>query len=77
MDPMTRIKTSGHYQKHCQTTKKFLVFLLHFKTKKYVADFRKKTELLNLFFAEQWSKIDNSSKIPLKFSQKNQTNLSL
>ena len=37
---------------------------------KYVTDFKKKAELFNLFFAEQCSKIDNSSKLPLNFLKK-------
>ena len=38
---------------------------------KYVTDFKKKSELLNLFFAKQCSEIGNSSEISLNILKKN------
>ena len=47
---------------------KNIAFLL--QDNKYVTDLKKRAELLNLFFAEQCSKIDKSSEIPLNFLKK-------
>ena len=43
---------------------------------KYVTDLKKKAELFNLFFAQQCSKIDNSSELPLNFLKKTDKSVS-
>ena len=70
MDPMARIKGYWSLSKTLLSNKKIPCIPPLLQNKKYVTDFRKKAELFSLFFAEQCSKIDNSSKIPLNFLKK-------
>ena len=77
MNPMTSLKTYCSILKTLLNNKKIPCIPPLLQDNKYVTDLKKKAELFNLFFAQQCSKIDNSSELPLNFLKKNQTILSL
>ena len=73
---MTSLKTYWSLLKTFLNNKKIPCIPPLLQHNKYVTDFKKKAELFNLFFAEQCSKIDNSSELPLNFFKKTEKSIS-
>ena len=76
MNRMTSLKTYWSILKILLNNKKHPCIPPLLQDNKYVTDFKKKAELFNSFFAEQFSIIDNSSELPSNFLKKTDKSIS-